>query len=394
MIKRMRLKFFFVTSSIVLGMMIIFCGSILISTHIRDNTMENENLQRTADMIERGRPESESAQGQEDMPNFILNNRIIAAKVENGSVTYFESRAYDSEQIKECIDKILANRSLKGFKVLIRNTESGKIITAMDTSIEDEAFGRLTLTVISIGGAGLALLLALAWLLSFWIVKPAAASLEKQRRFISEASHELRTPLTIISAGVELMEGKKQDDNTKKWLFDIKEQTKRMTAMTADLLALSRLNETHKIIRTELNMSQIVLSDVLAFESVAFEQGKEIVCDIEEELMYKGDAKSVSQAIGILCDNAIKHSDDQTIIKVALKRQSSKLYLTVSNTAGTLSHDEIPFLFERFYRGKESRAKILGTGLGLAILKNLADKNGWKISAKTNSDKIIFTLSF
>lgn len=394
MIRRMRLKFFFATSGIVVLMISAFCGSILISTHARNIAQARGALDKLMNTFEtlsdRPPPEDGDVRWQ-------INSRrafLIHLDHDNQSISPVHVSSYfEPEEIYAYALQILENGKLKGFMVRVQATSEGKIIGAIDMSIDNTAFSRLSLTVFLIGGGGLVILLVLVWLLSFRIVRPAEAALEKQRRFISEASHELRTPLTIISTGAELIEKKKHDEVTKKWIADIKQQAERMTVMAADLLALSNLDETRTATRTEFDISQTVLEEVLSFETVAFEQGKQIISDIEEGIVYRGNQKAVSQALGILCDNAIKHSDEKAIIKIALKKQNSKMCLTVSNT-GELDETEIPYIFERFYRGKESRAKTPGTGLGLSILKALADKNGWKTNVKINSDRIIFTLIF
>jgi signal transduction histidine kinase len=366
----MRLKFFFVTATIVFVMISVFCGAILISTRIRNTSMANDILERTAKSLDR--PDGNF--------NFQLrlDMRVFAVRTDsnNAIVFYYLSRNYTEEEMQT----IIANHP-NNYKFFEHQTANGKIIVGMDTSIDDEAFNQLTLTVLFIGGGALLILLVLVWFLSFWIVRPAEQSLEKQRRFTSEASHELKTPLTVVSTGIELLQGKKQTDETKKWLDDIKRQTERMAVMTNDLLTLSKLDETKAVTRAHFNISQVTEKEILAMEGVACEQGKQIECDIEKDLIYNGDTKAVIQAVTILCDNAIKHSAGKEI-KVTLKKDK-RLTLTVSNKSD-LGADELPYIFERFYRGKEARAKASGTGLGMSILKTLADKNNWKL--KVNID--------
>jgi len=306
------------------------------------------------------------------------------------TVTY-----YTEQEIETYIAQILNGKTPKHFLVSQKNIGSGKLIAWVDRSIEAKEFNSLTLTVCLVGVGGMLLLLVLVWFLSFWIVRPAVQGIEKQKRFISEASHELKTPLTIISAGVELLQ-KQKGNNTdaKKWLNDIKIQTEKMTVMTAALLSLSRLSETTEVPKADFDMSQAVEQCVLSFDSVAYEQGKELLHDLDANVAYKGNAIAISQAVSILCDNAIKHSNAKAIIKVTLKKQNGRITLSVINTGDGITESEMPFLFDRFYRGSESRAETQGTGLGLAILKTLAEQNGWKIDVKSNADKTVFSILF
>jgi len=392
MIKKMRLKFFFVTSAIVVAMIIIFCGSIIISTKVRNNNEAQNSLDRVVGMFENFTGESgETVRLQmNDVRSFAIildsDNKIIRKP----NVSY-----YTDQEVDSYVEQILAGSIPKYFLVAQKSIESGKLIAWVDRSIEVKEFNSLTLTVCLVGVGGILFLLVLVWFLSFWIVRPAVQSLEKQKRFISEASHELKTPLTIISAGVELLQKQKGNNaDTKKWLEDIKLQAQKMAVMTNDLLSLSKLGETEIQPTENFDLSQVIEKCVLSFESVAYEQGKELLNDIEQNISYKGNAVAVGQAVSILCDNAIKHSNDKAIIKVTLKRQNGRICLSVINTGEGIKESELPFIFDRFYRGSDSRAETQGTGLGLAILKTLAEQNNWKYDVKVDTDRTMFTVTF
>jgi signal transduction histidine kinase len=189
-----------------------------------------------------------------------------------------------------------------------------------------------------------------------------------------------------------LLQSKKQSDDAQRWLNDIKTQTERMSIMTTDLLTLSRLDETNKTKQEEFNLSQTVSAEILSFESVAFEQHKQIFDSIAESIMYRGNKAAVTQALGILFDNAIKHSPANAEIEIHLTK-GKRIKLSIMNRAD-LDEDEIEYIFERFYRGRESRAKTGGTGLGLAILKDLCEKQKWEVTAKLENKKICFSILF
>jgi len=392
MIKKMRLKFFTVTSAIVVAMILIFCGTIIITTKIRNNSEAKSSLNRIIGMFEVIPDETgETVKLQmNDIRSFAVildsDNNII----KKPNVSY-----YTEQEVDNYITEILNGNTPTHFLITKKSLPSGEILVAwIDRSVEIKELNSLTLTVSLIGASSIFVLVVLVWFLSFWIVKPARTSLDRQKRFISEASHELKTPLTIISAGVELLQKQKGNNtDTKKWLGDIKRQSEKMSDMTAALLSLSKLDETNTAIKTEFDLSQTILKEVLSFESVAYEQGKEFLHEITESIIYKGNANAVMQAVAILCDNAIKHSGDKAIINVTLKKQNGKNVLTVANTGSKINNDEIPFLFDRFYRGSEARSETQGTGLGLAILKLLAEQNNWKCDVKVENEKTIFTIN-
>lgn len=406
MIKKTRLKFFAVTSGISVLIIIIFCGTIIITTRLRDLADARKVLDGIVWAFENRLPAMEIPDDilpkeKQDETRIKINDfRTFVIKIDYSGMidksSLPKTSYFTEEEIENYVERILGNNKLSGFLVVQKDSLGGKIIAAMDISIENEAFNRLLLMVLFLGTGGILVLLILIWFLSYWMVKPAEQSLAKQKRFVSEASHELKTPLTVISAGVELLQKEKGlSSDAKRWLADIKSQAKKMTKMTTDMLSLSKIEEQPERSDAEFDLSGVIHTTALTFESVAFEQDKSFICDnIEEGIQYKGNIKDVCKAIQILCDNAIKHSSEKAIIKIDLKKQNGKTILSVMNTGGNIIEEEIPLLFERFHRGSESRAQVAGAGLGLAILKTLAQQNGWKYDVKVNGDKITFSITF
>lgn len=263
-----------------------------------------------------------------------------------------------------------------------------QVVGVVGTSMNrNESSGNLFWIVLGVGAGCLAVLLVAAWFLSHLVVRPAKQSLDRQTRFIQEASHEIKTPLTIILTGVELLEKEKLSPNATKWLGNIKQQADKMNAMATDLLELSKIDEKTQTTQTEFDLGATILSTLLGFENVTH-------INVVEGINYRGNPKDTAQAISILCDNAIKHSAEPSQITVELKKQASRYCFTITNPSTELGTDEIPHMFERFWRGSEARARTQGHGLGLAILKRLADKNGWRIDAKKDADTISISILF
>ncbi|MCL2798202.1 MAG: HAMP domain-containing histidine kinase [Firmicutes bacterium] len=411
-IKRTRLKLFAVMAVIIFTIITAFCASILISTYSK-----NANTAYTAleQMIlssnvpdrpgstnlpsfpnDRPNPPNTQIPGDRfnDMRGFTVKLNPDFSIVEARFSTAVFTEAEISEYVKRIHKTERSDGEVDNIKFLIKDTQNGKILVCLDTSVENALFRELLITVLLAGGGGLIILLVLVWFLSYWIIKPTAAAFSKQKRFISEAGHELKTPLTVISASLELLQRNFDGTDDEKWIKNIKDQAAKMNAMTSQLLALSKIDETEQIAKTEFDLSQIVLSECLAFESVAFESGKTFICETDNDLIYKGNCLAVRQAVGILCDNAIKYSVPNGRIEAWLRKQSSKLVFTVSNESNAVKKEEIPLLFERFFRGSESRADIGGAGLGLAILKRLAEQNGWKTDVAMNQNIITFSIIF
>lgn len=221
----------------------------------------------------------------------------------------------------------------------------------------------------------------LVWKLSYKVFQPIKETFDKQKRFISDAAHELKTPLTIISASADVL---KQSGEDNQFVENIKHQTARLDGLVADMLSLAKIDEGRIQIENEVfNVSETVTECVLPFDAVAFEKNKTLETYISPDIVYCGDRNSVKKITNILVDNAIKYSDGN--VKVKLKREGGKnICLTVFNTGSNIPDQDANKIFERFYRGENSRSRESGgSGLGLSIAKSIADANKWKIHAES-----------
>lgn len=230
------------------------------------------------------------------------------------------------------------------------------------------------------------------YILSKWAIKPVQTAFENQKRFISDASHELKTPLTVISANADVLEAEIGEN---KWLDNIKRQSGIMSELVYDLLDLAKLDETREdMVMTEFDLSRAVLSRALEFECTAFEEHKRFEQNIKENMLYKGNEDAIKQLIGILIDNAIKHSNENGLIRVTLTANGNKKILQVYNTGNGLRNDERDKIFNRFYRSDMSRSRETGGyGLGLSIAKSIAEAHGGTITVDGEENKwISFTV--
>ena len=126
----------------------------------------------------------------------------------------------------------------------------------------------------------------------------------------------------------------------------------------------------------------------LEFESIAYEGGKTFLTDIQPDILINGNEPMIKQLLYILTDNALKHSDRNGEVRVALKRMGSKAVLEVYNTGEGIAPEERVKIFERFYRSDSSRSRETGGyGLGLAIGKSIVELHKGKISVQSEQGK-------
>lgn len=313
------------------------------------------------------------------------------------SVNTGKIAAVDSTTAVEYAQTVIETGHLQGFMGDYRYTiyyVGNEIhIIFLDYGREMGSFRTFLFTSTGVGVIGLLAVLLLLIFLSGRIVKPFSESYEKQKQFITDAGHELKTPLTIIDADAEVLE---MDIGDNEWLRDIQTQTKRLAELTNSLILLSRMEEQPQIEKIEFPISDLVEEAVETFQALAKTKNKTISTQIQSMLSMSGDEKSIRQLVTILLDNAIKYSNAGGRIEVVLKKQKNTLFLSVWNTAESVSQESLTHLFDRFYRADKSRnSQTGGYGLGLSIASAIVNSHKGRIIASTQDEKsLLITVTF
>lgn len=304
--------------------------------------------------------------------------------------------AVDESTAEEYARQVWESGKARGFLGVYRFTKSqeaeGCRIIFLDCGRSLSGFRAVLLASISLSMLGLLAVLVLLLLFSGRIVAPAAESHEKQRRFITDAGHEIKTPLTIIGADADLLE---LEWGESEWLTDIKRQTQRLTGLTNDLIALSRMDEE----KPQLQCIEFPLSDVVEEVAQAFlgpAKAKQITVEMEIQplLSFNGEEKAIRQLVSILMDNAVKYAPEKGRIRLRLEKEGRCLKLSVGNTtAQPVEKEQLSRMFDRFYRADASRNSATGGyGLGMAIARGIVDAHRGKIQAVSPEEKRLLVL--
>lgn len=274
----------------------------------------------------------------------------------------------------------------------VHQKDGMKIIIFINDSFTHTANGNLLKISILVGGIIFFILFVFIVIVSGYVIKPVADSIERQKQFISDASHELKTPITVISTTIDIIGNKNGKD---RWTECIKEQAVKMQRLVKELLDLSKLLEVNTA-RSGFKISDIsntVNNSLLYFESLLFESGKTLELDIEENIRLNCDENKISQLVGILMDNALKYSDEKSVIRFSLKKNGECAVISCSNPCSDFSASDTSKLFERFFRSENDRIhEQEGFGLGLSIAQAIAELHGGKISADYENNIITFTV--
>ena len=217
---------------------------------------------------------------------------------------------------------------------------------------------------------------------------------DARREFVANVSHELRTPLTNIRSYTETLLDAAGDiplDTEKQFLGVISSESERMARIVTDLLTLSRLDYG----RMELRMTRFSLSALLrkvadAMKFTAEDSGHELTVDAPDSLPeITGDRERIEQVVVNILSNAVKYTPSGGHIRLAAcEGEKNTVRITVQDDGIGIPAEDVPRLFERFYRVDKARSRAAGgTGLGLAIAKEIVEKHGGHIELESEYGK-------
>lgn len=212
-------------------------------------------------------------------------------------------------------------------------------------------------------------------------------SFEKERQFTSDVSHELRTPLSVIKAECEyaLAPGRKEAEKEEA-LLAVYRQSERMRKMTEQLLMLTRADRgTLKFDGVPTDLSSITSGVCEDLMPAAEASGLNLVKNVDDGIFITGDETLISRLLMNLISNAIKYNRTGGNISVTLVRESpgsAYCKLSVSDTGIGISEEDLPKIWDRFFRSEKSRSSE-GSGLGLSMVKKIAELHKAEVSVKS-----------
>ncbi len=317
------------------------------------------------------------------------------------NINRFSTAIVDDETLQTILESTFFSPDEQGFladeglfyKKITR--DDGSVCYAFaDRGIVDDA-ANLNRSLIMVGIAIMLLVLALAWAFSRWALRPVQRAWDSQQQFIADASHEMKTPLTVIMANASIALKKPQATiaEQSQWIEGIQDEAQNMEHLVLDMLALAQPeNAVAQAATTEhVNMSEMAERASLQFEAVAFERGVMINDDIDSDMMVVGDPTKLQRLIGTLVDNACKYAERDTSITVSLKAAGRNCVLSVHNWGCPIDPQDIPHVFDRFYRSDKSRDRSNNDGehsfgLGLAIAQKIVQQHGGELSVTSSAE--------
>jgi two-component system, OmpR family, sensor histidine kinase CiaH len=211
-------------------------------------------------------------------------------------------------------------------------------------------------------------------------------ALRRQREFAADASHELRTPLTVIRSSVDYLRRHRTEPVSAVGtaLEDIDDEIGHMTSIVEDLLLLARSDSgAIELERVPLDLGDIAADGASALSKPATDRGVRVEVD-PQPAMIAGDPARLRQLVMILVDNAIRHSPEDGRVGVQVRADDRGAALVVEDDGPGIRPEDLPHLFERFYRAQG--APRGGTGLGLAIASWIVNRHGGQIEVVNRTE--------
>jgi heavy metal sensor kinase len=212
--------------------------------------------------------------------------------------------------------------------------------------------------------------------------------------FTADASHELRTPVAIIQTTAELMQTlpRTTEEHLSAW-SRVRAETEHTTRLISDLLLLARADAGKSELEfNPLDLAEVVKTATDEMRVMAEAKGVTLIVNIESPCVINGDEDALRRALCILLDNAIKFTTTPGEIRVLVETGK----LTVSDTGVGIASEDLPLIFERFYRVSKDRSHATGgTGLGLSIARWIVEQHGAEIHAQSRlGTGSVFTISW
>jgi signal transduction histidine kinase len=269
---------------------------------------------------------------------------------------------------------------------------SGRQLVAVaiaDPEELEDKYADLITAFVAIAFAALVLVAGGGFVLVRKSTAPIERSIEFMRRFMADAAHELRTPITILRTRAEIALQQPRDAaNYVSALRGVEVEAHRLGGIVDSLLVLARADTGERQIEKErIFLDDLAIDAAGAARVVARQKNVELTVDEFEEAPVEGDPALIRQLIMIVLDNAVKFTDAGGQVHVRVSMHEGAPTFAVEDTGIGINQEDLPRVFQRFFRGETARSRTDGAGLGLSIASWIAREHGAEISLTSEPGK-------
>mgnify|MGYP004656619299 FL=1 len=351
-----------------------------------------------------GRPEKPEFQ---EPPEDIQRKDILTVfySQEDDSYTLLSnSEVFSQEALPSLLHTIVSQE--KNFGILYSQDaiyyRSGKTpykIAIASTDYIVHSVLNLVLVLLAVWVGAMLLFLLISIKLSAVAARPMEEAMQREKQFVADASHDLKTPLSVILANNSILMENPENKvgDLRRWLDSTQEAAKRMQKLIAEMLTLADVERQDvPLVREEVDLANIAMKADLELESVAFEKNVTLEDDLPDRCMVTGNADYLLRIVMSLLENALKYEPSGGRVSIHLTQSKKKTVLSVCNRGSRIADEDLPHVFDRFYRSDKSRTNSAGSfGLGLAITKEMVERLGGTISVTSSQEEgTVFSVTF
>lgn len=259
----------------------------------------------------------------------------------------------------------------------------------------EQGFANLRIGLLAGSGALTVIIPVVSYLMARVALRPARESYEAQQRFVDDASHEFRTPLSVIQGELELARSRPRTASYYQAAIDqTLDVVSDLSSLTTDLLLLARRSDVEIAATFEPVPLQIVIERAVRAHLAASGSRPRLHVDIREPVVVSGSPELLIRAVANVVDNAIKFTPASGSVTVRLSSQAATAVIEVIDDGIGMSPGTASHVFERFWRGEESRS-VPGHGLGLSLVKQICEAHSGTIGVRPGARTgTIVTMTF
>ena len=263
-------------------------------------------------------------------------------------------------------------------------------IAIASTDYITRSMGNLALVLLAIWLDAMLLFFAVSVKLSALAARPMEEAMRREKQFIADASHDLKTPLSVILANNSILLENPETPvgSVCRWVDSTQEAAKRMQQLISQMLTLADVERPDTALSMHpVDLAAIATKAALEMESLAYEKHVTLEAALPEECTLRSNADYLQRIVSSLLENALKYEPADGRVRLTLTQEKRRVRLSVQNFSSTIPAEDLPHVFDRFYRGDKSRKNEYGSfGLGLAITKEMTEKLGGEISVSSSAE--------
>ena len=346
-----------------------------------------------------GAPKSQT--DRENRKNILV---VFYSREKNAYAMLSPNDAFPDGEIPALLEAIVAQEQDFGVlrqhhAIYYRSGSSPFRIAIASTDYIVQSVLRLGLVLLAIWLGAMLLFLVISIQLSAIAARPMEEAMQREKQFVADASHDLKTPLSVILANNAILAENPDAPvgSLSRWLDSTQAAAKRMQQLISQMLTLADVERPDAPVALErVDLASLAMRSALELESLAYEKNITLDTELPEECFVRGNSGYLLRIVSSLLENALKYEPEGGRVLLRLIQEKKKTLLSVQNFGTQIPQEDLPHVFDRFYRSDKSRQNDSNSfGLGLAITRQMIQRLGGDISAASSPEEgTIFRVTF